>query len=374
MQLVAINWHIYLLTGSAFALGLTGLVRVVPIVGFSLMGGLIADRHDRRRVLIITQTTMMLLAGIMGLMTDTGWISVGTIYLLSALTAAAGALDTPSWQAIIPNLVPVEHLTNAMSLNEIMRTTAMIVGPGIAGFVIAWLGVAAVYWINAASFVAVIIALVLMINPAQRNLGAGSISLSALSEGIHFVRHSKILLSTTLLDFFGTFFSTASALLPIFAREILKVGPQGFGILSAARAVGAVIAGAGMSFAGSVKKKGLLVLWAVGIFGTATAVFGMSRWFAVSVFFLAMVGAADTVSTILRQTIRQVITPDHLRGRMSSVVFIFIQSGPQLGNLQTGIVATLIGAPLSVMAGGVATVITVALIAWLVPQLRSYRD
>ena len=197
-------------------------------------------------------------------------------------------------------------------------------------------------------------------------------TLTALGEGIHFVRQSKIILATMLLDFFATFFSSASALLPIFAREILQVGPEGLGILYAAQPAGAVVAGAGMSGVGRVKRQGAVVIWAAVLYGVATALYGASQWFALSFLFLALVGAADTVSTILRNTLRQLATPDHLRGRMSSVNMIFMMGGPQLGNLEAGVVAALIGAPLSVITGGIATVILVAATAWLVPQLREY--
>jgi MFS family permease len=373
MQLVAINWHIYILTGSALALGLIGLMRAVPIVFSSLLGGVLADTHDRRRVLLAAQAASMVIAVALALLTQSGWISAGLIYLLAALAAGAMGFGGPVWQAIAPNLVSREHLTNAMSLINIMRQTARIVGPGLAGFVIAWRGVVAVYWINAASFLAVLLAFSLMRAPAQENPGAARLALSSIGEGIRFVRNTQILFSTMLLDFLGTFFASASALLPIFANEILRVGPRGLGMLYSAQSVGAVLAATAMSFSGDVKKKGALVLWAILIYAVATALFGASRSFPLSLVCLALVGAGDTVSTILRHTIRQLVTPDHLRGRMNSVIMIFTQGGPQLGNLEAGLVATWIGAPLSVVAGGIATLILVAAVAWRVPQLRQYR-
>ncbi len=374
MQQVTIHWHIYLLTHSAFALGLVGLVRFAPIVVFSLIGGVIADTYDRRRVMLITQSAMMLSATILGLLTYSGWISTGLIYVLVAFTGAGEVFDAPARDSLPPNLVPIGHLTNALSLNNISRHTASIVGPALAGFVIAWKGVAAVYWINAASFLAVLVALVLMRTPTQQELKAAKITLKAFGDGIRFLRRSQVIFSIMLIDLFGVFFSSASALLPIFAREILRVGPKGFGILSSSQAAGAVIAGAGIAFAGNLKKKGPLVLWAFALYGTATALFGMSRWFALSVFFLAMVGAMHTCGAILRNTIRQLVTPDHLRGRMGSLNVVFTRGGFQLGNLEAGIVASLIGVPLTLITGGIATVITVAAVAWLVPQLRNYRD
>jgi hypothetical protein len=177
-----------------------------------------------------------------------------------------------------------------------------------------------------------------------------------------------------LLDFFATFFSSASALLPIFARDILRVGPEGLGILYSAQSVGAVVAGVGMAVVGNITRQGVVLLVAVAAYGAATALYGASQWFALSILFLALLGAADTVSTILRNTIRQISTPDHLRGRMTSVNMIFFMGGPQLGNLEAGVVAALFGAPFSVITGGIATVIAVVAVAWLVPQLRNYQN
>ncbi|MCL4393708.1 MAG: MFS transporter [Chloroflexi bacterium] len=374
MQLVAINWHIYILTGSALALGLTGLARVVPLVAFSLVGGVFADAHDRRRLMIFTQSSMLVFAAALGLLTNVGWASVGVIYLLSALTAAATAFDTPVRKALPPNLVPKEHLANAMSLTNLMQQAGSIVGPALAGFVIAWKGVAAVYWINAASFLAVILALLLIKLPTQENLGAVRLSLSSLWEGIRFVRRSEILYSTMVLDFFATFFSSATALLPIFARDILHVGPEGMGMLYSAESIGAVGSGVGLSLRSHLKKQGALLLGAVAVYGAATALYGISQQFALSFVLLMIVGAGDTVSTILRNTIRQIWTPDQMRGRMSGVNAIFISGGPQLGDLEAGLLAAAVGAPISVVVGGVATVVIVALMAWKVPFLRNYQD
>ncbi|MDE3091183.1 MAG: MFS transporter [Chloroflexota bacterium] len=372
MQTVTINWHIYILTGSAVALGLTGLVRVVPIIIFSLIGGVFADAHDRRRVLLATQSLMMLFAAALALVTNLNLVSAPIIYLLAALTAANVAFDSPARQALAPNLVRKEHLTNALSLNNIMMQTASIVGPGLAGFVIAGLGVAAVYWLNAASFLAVLVALILMRTPTQENLGTARVTPGALTEGIRFVFRAKIIAATMLLDFLATFFSSASALLPIFAREILRVGPEGLGILYAAESVGAVAAGVTMARVGNIKRQGAVLLLAVAGYGVATALYGASQLLVLSFFLLALVGASDTVSTILRNTIRQLATPDYLRGRMTSVNMIFFMGGPQLGNLEAGLAAAAFGAPFAVISGGVVTVFLVALVAWFVPQLRNH--
>jgi MFS family permease len=374
MQLVAINWHIYILTHSPIALGLIGLARVIPSLILSLVGGLYADARDRRKILLVTQSTMMVLAGLLALSDNFGSITVVLIYLIAAGIAATEAFNGPAWQSIVPNLVPREHLMNALSLTNVMKHTATIVGPTIAGFIIAWKGVAAVYFINMVSFIAVLYPIFRMKTPTQISLGKSRISLKAMGEGIHFVRLNKILLSTALLDFFSTFFSSATALLPIFAKDILNVGPQGLGILHAGRSVGAVVSGGAMSFLGNARKKGKIVLYSITVYALATVVFGASHWFILTFLALVMIGAGDTVSAIVRQNIRQEETPDHFRGRMTSVMRIFSNGGPQLGNLEAGIVAALIGAPLSVITGGIANLFFIGWIAWKVPKLREYES
>lgn len=374
MQLVAINWHIYILTHSPVALGFIGLARVVPSLILSLIGGLYADARDRRKILLVTQSIMMVLAGMLALFNDFGSLSVALIYVISAAIAATEAFNGPAWQSIVPNLVPREHLMNALSLNNVMKHTATIVGPALAGFIIAWKGVAAVYFINMVSFIAVLFPIFRMKTPTQTSLGKSKISLKAMGEGIHFVRHNKILLSTAILDFVSTFFSSATALLPIFAKDILKVGPEGLGILHAGKSVGSVISGAAMSFLGNARKKGKIVLYSITVYAVATVIFGASQWFILTFFALVLIGAGDTVSAIVRQNIRQEETPDHFRGRMTSVMRIFSNGGPQLGNLEAGLVAALIGAPLSVLTGGIANLLFIAWIAWKVPKLRDYES
>lgn len=374
MQVVAINWHIYILTHSPVALGLISLCRVLPILTLSLVGGVYADARDRRKILLWTQSMMMVLAGCLVLFNNYGTISVACIYLVVAAIAAAEAFNSPAWQSVIPNLVPRNHLMNALSLTNVMKHMATIVGPALAGFIIAWKGVAAVYLINMISFLAVLIPFYRMKIATQTSPKKSRVSLSALGEGLQFVVHNQILLSTALLDFFSTFFSSAQALLPIFAKEILKVGPQGLGILHAGRAVGGVIAGAGISYWGDLRKKGRYVFYGVTLYEAATVFFGASHWFALSFLALILVGGGDAVSAILRQNIRQVETPDHLRGRMNSVMRIFSNGGPQLGNLEAGLVAALIGSPLSVITGGLANLVCIGLLAWKVPKIWDYEN
>jgi len=366
MQFVAINWHVYLLTKSAFALGLVGLFRGVPIILCSLAGGVVADAVDRKRLMVVTQFIMLVSAALLTVGTLAGMESVWPIYILSGFASAATAFDTPARQSLMPTLVPPEDFPNAVSLGILVFNVATIGGPAIAGFLLAESGPAVIYGLNALSFLAVIAALIAM--RASGKAGdererKDALSIAALKEGLKFVWHTPIIVQTMTLDFVATFFASATLLLPIFAQERLHVGARGYGFLAAAPAIGSVLTALVMARFGSFRKQGRLVVWSVAVFGLATAAFGVSTVYWLSLLMLAVTGAADTVSTVLRQTIRQLVTPNHLRGRMTSINMMFFMGGPQLGELEAGSLAALIGAPLSVVTGGLGSLICAAIAA-----------
>jgi MFS family permease len=373
MFVVGIGWQIYDITRSPLALGLLGLSRAVPLVIFALGAGVIADAMDRRRLMLVCQVVMLALSAALGLWTVRGLDIVWPVYLVVALASAARTFETPARQALVPALVPRQHLTNALSLNVLNGQAATVIGPSLAGVVIANLGVAAVYWLDALSYLAVIGSLVFMRVRPEPHAGT-SVSLRAALDGIRFLRSEPIILSTMLLDFIATFFGSALTLLPLFARDILRVGPEGLGLLYAAPSAGAVIAGIWMSLVAGSRRQGLLLLAAVMAYGLCTTVFGLSTSFWLSLLMLAGVGAADTISTVIRNTIRQLRTPDELRGRMVSVNMLFFMGGPQLGEFEAGVVARLAGGPFSVWSGGVMCMVAVGLLAWRVPALRTYDE
>jgi MFS family permease len=383
MQVVAINWHVYLLTKSPLALGFVGLTRVVPIIVFSLWGGLVADRSDRRRVMIITQMAMTAVALALAGATYFGRESLWLLYALNAAGAAAVAFDGPSRQALIPRLVPPEDLPGALSLNLSVFQAALIGGPALSGLLIAQAGpgtrgLSAIYMINALSFVAVIFALVTMRTSGAPEPTEGKVEMSAaLAEGLRFVFTTPIMVWTMGLDFLATFFSGATSLLPIFADQVLHVGARGYGILAAAPAVGALAGALYLSVRPLPDNQGRIFLWSVIAYGASTVVFGFSRSFWLTLIALAGTGLADAISTVIRQTIRQFVTPDRLRGRMTSINMIFFMGGPQLGELEAGLVAslfasTVIGVTVSVVSGGIATILITAAIAAAAPMLRRY--
>lgn len=374
MQVWALLWHIRTLTNQPIALGGIGLARILPVIFLSLLGGVIADVADRRKVIFITQSVMALGALVLALLTFSEQIALWQIYALTAIQAMAVAFDNPARQALIPNLVPARDLPNAFSMNSVAFQTGSIVGPALSGLVIAYVGQAYIYLFNAISFVAVLVALVLMgsveqqIQPDQRV----TINLSAIQDGIHFILAQPIILSSMLLDFFATFFSSANTLMPIFARDILHVGAIEYGWLSAAQSIGAVVVALVISQVHEIRRQGPIFMISVVVFGLATIFFGLSKLVWLAMLALVLAGAADTVSTIIRNTIRQLQTPDYIRGRMTSVNQIFFMGGPQLGEVEAGAVAQFLGAPFAVVSGGVGCILAVIWIARRWPQIARY--
>jgi MFS family permease len=391
MQLIAINWHIFALLrdqtvtisllgrefelgAEALGLGTVGLVRVIPIILFALLGGILADTRDRRKLLIGVQTAAALFSVILAVLTLTERITIPLIYLLTAAGAAVSAFEEPARQSLTPNLVPRKHFANAVSLDTLLWYLSSVVGPALAGVLVAAFDVGIVYVIDAVSFGTVIISLLMMEyrgKATNNGLGKG-LGWSALVEGLRFTYRQRLIWSTMLLDFWATFFASARTMLPIVAGDVLKVGVQGYGLLATAQPMGAIIAGGILALRKEMKRQGVVLLLSVVVYGVATAVFGLSTIFSLSYILFALTGAGDTVSTVIRGTLRQLLTPDHLRGRMTSVNMVFFMGGPQLGELEAGLVAAAVGAPFAIVTGGIATVLITGWIAWKYPGLRRY--
>jgi MFS family permease len=372
MQRVAIAWQVYELTGDALRLGLLGLVRFGPVVLFGLFGGVLADQRDRRKLLILSQS--LLFASSLGLMVTAAADADGlaAIYVLTFFAAAVSSLAGPSRQALIPALVPRVELAGAMSLSVLATQVATVSGPAVGGWLIAWRGVEAVYFIDAVSFLGVIAA-VLLLRTRPPAAGATVGTFAAALEGFRFLRHSPVLLGVMAVDFVATFFGASMVLMPVFADEILGVGPSGVGLLYAAPAAGAVIGSVAMSLAPLPQRPGAGVLGAIAVYGAAIAGFGLSTLFPLSLAFLAVSGAADAVSMALRHTIRNLVTPDELRGRVAATHSMFAMGGPQLGEFEAGLAAAVLGAGPSVALGGLCTVAACWLISTLAPAIRRYR-
>jgi MFS family permease len=382
MQAAAILWHVSLLVPDnrrALALGLVGLARVGPVIIFSMISGVAADALNRRKLMLVTQSLMAVMAGLLALATLHGLTSVWPIYGLAACASAVGSFDLPARQALVPTLVPREHLANAISLNTIATQTASVVGPALGGLIIAHVNVGWVYVCNSLSFLFVIAALIMMKGQGRSHIeGAaerdrGNFTVAAALDGLRFVFRQPLIRSTMLLDFFATFFSSATALLPMFAQDVLHVGARGYGWLYAAPAAGAVLTSAVMVRAvDAISHRGRVLVAAVVAYGLATVVFGISKSFWLTFACLAVTGAADTVSMIFRNLIRQLETPDYMRGRMLGVNMVFFMGGPQLGELEAGLVANWLGPVVSVVSGGLGCLLATGWIAGRTPELRHY--
>ena len=394
MQATAAHWHIYLLTRSPVALGALGLVRVLPIIVFSLLGGVLADRYDRRRLMLATQAFMAVVTGVLALLTLRGQDSVWLLYATYALLGAASAFDNPARQSLVPRLVPTVDLPAAITLNLTAMQAAQIGGPAFAGFLIARLtGPAAasavsadahslgwIYAANAVSYLGVVIALATLRASGEVALPASGQHegvVASAREGLRFVFRTPLLVWTMGLDFVATFFSGALSLLPIVADEVLGVGAVGYGWLVAAPAAGALLGSLFTSVRVLPRRQGRVLLWAVAGYGASTIVFGLSRSFLLTFLALATSGLADLVSTVIRHTLRQLLTPDALRGRMTSVAMIFFMGGPQLGEMEAGLVASffvsqIVGVTVSIVSGGVLTTLAVIAVAMRSRALRDY--
>ena len=375
MQLWALYWHLRTLSDQPMVISGIGLARFIPVILLSLVAGVAADRFDRRKMAILTQVALGLVALFLGLTTAWGVVSLWMIFGLVILQSVAVAFDGPARQALIPSLVPRENLANAYSLTSIASKVGGILGPAICGVVIAYLGLQWAYWINAISYLAVIAALIGM-GDIRTLIEKKAFELRGtfrdIREGIEFIKDSPIIFSVMFLDFFGTFFSSANTLLPFVARDILHVGPIQYGWLSASQSIGTVIIGLYLSQKTRLVRQGMLISISVAMFGLATILFGVSTSFWLTMLALILIGVFDGLSTIIRNTVRQMLTPDAMRGRMMSITQIFFKGGPQLGEVESGLVAQILGVPFAIVSGGLGCVLAAGIVVKKIPQLWNY--
>jgi MFS family permease len=327
---------------------------------------------------MITQIGGVIVAGTLSGLAFAGVESIWPVYLLAAVGASVGAFDPPARHSMVATLVSREHLPSAVNLNTAMVQTTSVIGPAAGGLLIGHAGVGWAYAVNAVSFLFVVGALLLMRDVPSTDRTAAQardqFSVAAARDGLRYVFSHPVIRSTMLLDFFATFFASAMALLPIFAQDILHVGARGYGLLAAAPAAGALVGTIVMLPATKhLGRQGLVLVWAILVYGVATVVFGFSRSFWLTFACLAVSGASDAVSAMIRNLVRQLETPDAIRGRMMGVNMMFFLGGPQLGELEAGVVAQAIGAPMSVVTGGAGCLVATAVLAGLTPELRHYR-
>lgn len=366
-----IAWHIFELTGSAFHLGLVGVAQFVPTLLFSLPAGAAADSYDRRRIIMTSQTVALLAAVALFGFTAAGAMQLPLLYVLITATSIASSFEGPSRAAILPTVVPRASFPSAVAVHSTVQNLSWIIGPVIMGFAIHAYGVAGAYLIRVILIAASLFTFV-FITLAQSQ-SRSQVSLHAIREGVAFVRQRQPVLGAMALDMFAVIFASATALLPIYANEILHVGPRGYGLLSAGMEIGSLLVAVVMLARRPFERPGRALLIAVAVFGVCTIVFGLSRWFPLSFVAFVIAGMADQVSVVTRQIIIQLSTPDELRGRVSSVNLLFIGASNQLGAVESGFVAALTSATVAVVSGGVLCIVVLAVIAAKMPELREYR-
>ncbi|MBA2248227.1 MAG: MFS transporter [Chloroflexia bacterium] len=372
VQTVAIIWHIFELTDNTLILGLLGLFRFIPGLLFGFYGGVIADRRDRRTILIVSHIALMATSAVLWATTAADVTALWMIYGVTMVASAFNSFAGPARQAIIPGLVPREELAGASTVTNLAMQTAQIGGPALGGLIIGTLGLAAAYAVGTITFLAVIVAAV-MIRVRERVATTTATGFQAVREGLGFLWAMPILLAVMALDFIATFFAASTTLMPIFARDILGMGPNGLGLLLSAPAVGAVTGSFVMSLAPMPIRPGRGIIIAILAYGLCILGFGLSSVLPLSLIFLAGSGAADAISMAMRHTIRNLVTPDQFRGRIAAAHTTFARGGPQLGEIESGILASFAGVQATVAIGGVATVLGCLTMSRLVPELLRYR-
>ena len=368
----SISWHVYEISGSAFQLGVLGLVRFVPHAALSLVGGAVADSYDRKRIAMAAQGVPLVCALALSWLTANDQVGLPAIYGLVLCVAVAAAFESPARSALLPMLVPRDLFPAAVTLHSTVQALALVTGPTVAGLVIAEAGPPAAYAAHTA-LIAGSVATLFFIRPRPLDGEPRGVSWEAIAEGVRFVRERRQVLGAMTLDMFAVVFGGAQALLPVYATDILQVGPRGFGLLSASLEIGALLTAVVLVVAPPIRRVGRALCWAVAAYGVATIAFGFSRSFELSVLAYMMVGMADQVSVVTRHTLIQLSTPDDLRGRVTSVNMVFIGASNQLGAVESGFVAALTSATFAVVSGGVACLAVLGVVATRIPELRRYR-
>lgn len=370
MQVVAIAWHVYVLSGSALQLGLIGAARAVPFLLLTLVGGAVADVMDRRRLLMWVQAARMMSSGWLIFETITGSVSVFTLYAVTFVNGAATAFDGPARQALVPNVVPPQELASAYNLTTLLRQLATVFGPGLGGVLIGSLGLGWTYGLNGVSYLALTIAVAAM-KPAPREGGGRSTSRELVAGGFRYALGHPLVLWPLLIDFSTRALGNSRGLLPIFAKDIFLTGPQGLGWMNAALSGGAVAGSLFLGARGRIQRPVPMLLLAYAAEALGLICLGFAPAFWIAMLALFGTGVANVMAEVPRITMVQLSTPDELRGRVSALAWMFTAGGPQLGQLDAGAMASAWGAPGAAVVGGAAALLSVGLFSLPLRRARA---
>ncbi|HEU4571929.1 MAG TPA: MFS transporter [Candidatus Limnocylindrales bacterium] len=369
---LALPYQVYHQTGSTLAIAGLTLFQLVPILVFSLGAGSIADAVDRRRLLRITQLGLMSTSLVLAILALQPAVPLPLLFAAAFVASAFGAMDQPARSSSVPRLVARERLPAAIALNQLNFQIASVLGPTIAGILIATIGLAGAYFVDVVSFSASFLAL-FRISPLPPLVQGARPGLGAIREGLRFAWERRVILATYVIDLDAMIFGMPQSLFPALALDVFKVGPTGFGFLAAAPSVGALLGALLSGWVSRVRRVGMAVIVAVAIWGVAITLFGLSTFsFALAFVFLAIAGAADVISAVFRATIVQLAAPDELRGRVSSINILVVTSGPRLGDIEAAAVASAIGTQLSVVSGGVLCLLGLVGVVRFFPELARH--
>jgi MFS family permease len=371
---IALPYQVFVLTGSTLAVAALTVVQLIPILVFALGAGSLADAFDRRRLLILTQTGLLVTSAALAILAwqEAGPATLPLVLVLAFIGAGLGAVDQPARSASVPRLVPRERLPAAIALNQVVNTLTAIVGPAVGGLLIAWVGLAGAYAVDVVTFSATLLAL-FRISPIPPLAAAQRPGLAAIREGLRFARDRRAILGTFAIDLNAMVFGRPVSLFPVLALEVFRVGPEGFGLLSAAPAAGAFVGAMLSGWVSRVHRIGRGIFWAVAAWGSAIVAFGLvTVSFPLALVCLALAGASDIVSAVLRNTLVQLETPDSLRGRVISIHSLVVSGGPRLGDVRAAVTAALVGPQLAVVSGGVLVLVGAWVLARWLPSLAGY--
>jgi MFS family permease len=369
---VCILYQVYQLSGSSFQLGLTGFLQALPHVIFGLFAGVLADAFDRKKVILWTHVFHLVPSLMLGFLTVTGTIQVWHIYLFGTLAAFIEVFGWPARAAIVPSLVPLSHLMNAITLTSMILQASFLVGPAIAGILIDHTGVAQAYFISAGFFAPAIGAVLAMRTSGKPQGERRRVSIRSMIEGLEFIWIQRIILSLFLLDFGVTLVGFYRPILPIFASDLFAMGGTGLGALYGAPAIGSLLGSTSVLLIGDVKRKGALAIVAALFFAAGLMLLGLSKWFWMAVVSVVLLGYMDSLSVAVRRTVVQFLAPDTMRGRAASLITVFAQCTNALGALLAGIAAQLWGAPNALVIGGFVCIVMIFCITRAIPQLWHY--
>jgi MFS family permease len=372
ITLVAVPFQVYSLTGSALDVGLLGIVQAVPLIAGSLGGGAIADRFDRRRVLLVTQLCLASCSGLLALGAFVGHPPLLAIYAVVGVAALVGAVDAPTRTAIIPNLVGPDRLPGALSLNIVLFQTTLIAGPALSGVLIAHLGLAEAYSVDVITFSAALVAVALL-PPQGHEARPRERPLAAIARGLSFTVRQPILLGTFAMDLAAMIFGLPRAVFPVLAANTFHAGAQGLGLLYAAPGVGAVVAALSSGSVSRSKRLGRIIVVSIAVWGLVVIGFGFAKTLWLALLLLAVAGGADSFSAVCRTTIMQRIAPNELRGRLTSLYFMVVAGGPYLGDVETGVVANAFGAEVAIVTGGALCLVGLGAAVLAFPGVWRYR-